>query len=33
MAEPLLKVENLRVDFSTPNGAVQAVKGNSFEDG
>lgn len=33
MAEPLLKVENLRVDFSTPNGAVQAVKGISFEVG
>ena len=33
MAEPLLKVENLRADFSTPNGAVQAVKGISFEVG
>jgi ABC-type dipeptide/oligopeptide/nickel transport system ATPase component len=33
MAEPLLKVDNLRVDFSTPNGSVQAVKGISFEVG
>ena len=33
MAEPLLKVDNLCVDFSTPNGSVQAVKGISFEVG
>jgi microcin C transport system ATP-binding protein len=33
MTEPLLKVQNLSVDFSTPGGAVQAVKQVSFEVG
>jgi microcin C transport system ATP-binding protein len=33
MAEALLKVDDLCVDFSTPNGTVQAVKGISFEVG
>jgi len=33
MVEPLLKVDNLCVDFSTPNGTVAAVKGISFEIG
>ena len=31
MTEPLLKVENLSVDFSTPGGLVHAVKNMSFE--
>jgi len=33
MADPLLKVENLSVDFSTPGGLVHAVKDVSFEIG
>ncbi|MBO6783401.1 MAG: ABC transporter ATP-binding protein [Alphaproteobacteria bacterium] len=31
MADPLLKVDNLSVDFSTPGGVMHAVKGVSFE--
>lgn len=31
MAPPLLSVENLRVNFRTPRGDVQAVRGISFE--
>ncbi len=31
MSEPLLKVENLSVDFSTPGGLVHAVRNVSFE--
>jgi peptide/nickel transport system ATP-binding protein len=30
MTEPLLTVEDLRVDFATPKGLVQAVRGISF---
>ncbi len=33
MADPLLKVENLSVDFSTPGGLFHAVKDVSFEIG
>ncbi|MEK9795493.1 MAG: ATP-binding cassette domain-containing protein, partial [Alphaproteobacteria bacterium] len=33
MADPLLKVENLSVDFSTPGGLFYAVKDVSFEIG
>jgi len=33
MADPLLKVENLSVDFSIPGGLVHAVKDASFEIG
>ncbi len=33
MADPLLKVDNLSVDFATPGGLMHAVKGASFEVG
>jgi len=29
-ATPLLDVENLRVDFQTPTGTINAVRGLSF---
>ena len=31
MTAPLLRVEDLRVTFQTPRGAVEAVRGVSFD--